>query len=251
MAICLTAGLVTYRWSKSKSRGNHQGGPLEKIFLLSFYSILLGTALVFSKSRAGLVCLVFALAGMGVFYAKSYRKAYFTALIVVALLVAAFSVWIGVNPLPTRFLELPGEVSTEDARPAVWAQSLKLWTMAPLIGQGPSTFEDAFRSFGGGNILARYQHAHNDYLEILVETGLLGFLLLLGGVGISIAMTVTNLTSRNSRFARMYSLGMVAAVFAVLMHGLLDFNLQIPANRLTFFTILGLAYLTAGRRLRQ
>ena len=251
MALCLTAGAITYRASKARRKIALRENPVEKVLLLTFYAMLLGAAVLFSRSRAGMVSLMFAMAGMGVFYARSYRKTFFAALIILAVLVAGFSVWLGVSPLPKRFLMLPDEVAAQDARPAVWAQSLELVAQAPVLGHGLSMYKDAFRAHKDRTILARYHHAHNDYLEILVETGVVGLALWLGGIAAALSLTILRLRRRKSRFALVHAQSMVVAVFASLFHAFTDFNMQIPANQLTFFAVLGLGWVTANRRLRR
>lgn len=251
MAICLNIGVVTYHWAKSSKSYSRSKVPFEMVLLLAFFSIILSAGLLFSRSRAGLVCLMAALVAIGYFYAKPVRRNYFILLLIIGILVVFFSIWMGMNPLPDRFLDLSKEVQAEDSRLDVWAQSLIIWGKAPLTGYGTSSFADVFRVEGERKILARYLHAHNDYLEILVENGLVGFILLFGGICLTMYLTIVGLLRRNSRFARYYSQGMLGAILVFLLHGLLDFNLYIFANRITFFTILGLAYLTAFRRMTR
>lgn len=251
MAFCLNLGVVSYLWAKSKSK-NPKGNPTrEKIPLIVFYTVLIAAALLFSRSRGGLVCLLFGINIMALLSTRAYRRSLFVGLLVLAILVVGFSFWVGANPMPDRFLDLPAEVRAEDSRPEVWAESARLWMRSPVLGFGTGTFGDAFRALGGGKILARYLHAHNDYLEILVETGLVGFFLLFGGIGLVLVQAVRNGKKRNSRFARFYSQGMIAACGGMLLHSLMDFSLQIPANRNLFFVLLGLAYLTATRRMSR
>lgn len=251
MSICMCIGVLTFHWAKSDKSYSGSKVPFEVVLLLAFFTILLSAGLLYSRSRAGLSCLMISLFSIGFFYSKPVRKNYLLLLLTLGLLVVLFSFWIGANPFPDRFLDVPKEVQSDDSRLDVWMQSIKIWTRAPVAGFGTNSFADVFRIEGERNILARYLHAHNDYLEVLVENGLIGFVLLFGGIGLTLYLSIAGLLQRNSRFARFYSQGMLGAAIVFLLHGLLDFNLYIFANRLTFFTLLGLCYLTACRRMTR
>lgn len=251
MTICLSFGVISYLWVKAKKRNQDRGDPIEPVILVSFLTVLLGAALLLSRSRAGLFSVAFALIIGSFFYARKFRKIYFAIIAVLIVAVIIFTFWLGKNPTPDRFLDIPVEISAEDSRPAVWKRSLELWLNAPVIGNGAGTFADVFRNNSRGEILARYLHAHNDYLQTLVETGILGFLLLFSGIGVTVYMIAAGIGKRESRFAKYYGQAMLLAVLVLLAHSIFDFNLQIPANRLTFFAILGLGYLTSRGRMKR
>lgn len=247
MSLCLSSGIFLYRWTNIKSKKSRDHGGTEKIFLLAFYAVLCASALLFSKSRGGLTSFLLAFTVIAFLFAKNHRKVSLIALVVVSVLVMVFSVWLNVDPTPSRFADLPEDISEDYARPQVWLQSIAVWSKTPIFGHGSGMFEDAFRTFGPKKILVRYAHAHNDYLEIAVEFGLVGLLLLFGGIFVVMRMIFAGLSNRQSRFARMIGQGAAAAIIATLLHGLTDFNFQIPANRLTFFVILGLGYMATRR----
>jgi len=251
MALCLSFGVISFYWAKTKNGINGKGRPVEPVILLSFLSVLLGAALLFSRSRAGIISVFIALIFAGLFFITKKRWRYFitVAMIVVAAIVLAF--WLGKDPTPDRFLDIPAEVSVEDSRPAVWKESLIIWRENPIVGTGPGTFENIFRINNRSRILARYQHAHNDYLEALVENGIVGFILLFSAIGLTLFRTIRGLRSRKSRMSRFYGQALFLAALVLLFHSLFDFNLRIPANRLTFFAILGLGYLVSNGRMRR
>jgi O-antigen ligase len=251
MALCLSIGVILFLWSRSDRSRSGKKAPIEMALLVAFFAIFLGAALLLSRSRAGLLCAAISLVGFGVYSIQNRKSIYFLFVAGLLILGIGFSFWIGKNPNPDRFLDLSAQMQSADARPAVWKRSAALWLDAPVIGRGASTFADAFETSANGSISARYRHAHNDYLETLVETGLAGFLLLFGGIAATLWSTILCIQSRKSRFARFYSQAMVAAAAAFLLHSFVDFSMQIPANRLLFFTILGLGYCSAARRMTR
>ncbi|MFT5448862.1 MAG: putative inorganic carbon (HCO3(-)) transporter [Gammaproteobacteria bacterium] len=119
-----------------------------------------------------------------------------------------------------------------------------------LTGSGAGSFKSVFPSYKRTALGWReYEHAHNDYLEFFAEGGVIGLSLFLGGLGVAMLRTVRLARQRQGRASRALSAGCVAACLSLLVHGLVDFNLQIPANATLFVFILamGLAAATVPR----
>ncbi|MBZ0273379.1 O-antigen ligase family protein, partial [bacterium] len=133
----------------------------------------------------------------------------------------------------------------------VYLSSLRLVAAAPVLGVGAGMFGDAFAVVRAPSILARYEHAHSDYLEILCETGPLGLAAIAAMILWTVVASLRARARRTSRFARSIALGALVGVVAVGAHGLVDFNFAIPANLVTFFALLALAYVTATRVLKN
>lgn len=253
MGLALILGAFLYRALHDKKRkgGFRSGGP-EKLILLAFGAVLFLGAVLASGSRAAPVCLLAAVGLAGALLVKKKGRAtYFLGVSAVAIASLIFCLWIGADPLSPRYQDLAREIKDPDARPMIYRTALSIWASAPILGTGAGTFPDAFRRFRPRELQAFYDHAHNDYLEILSETGLLGFATFYGGVFFCLAVTIREGKKRKSRFAKGYSLGATVGVLAMLFHGLVDFNLSIPANRATFFALLAIGHLTATRRLKR
>lgn len=65
-------------------------------------------------------------------------------------------------------------VQTGAGRFAIWKNSLLAFEQKPLLGFGIFTFKDVM-----GDLYGNSRHAHNTYLEVLLETGVIGLLLYL------------------------------------------------------------------------
>ena len=63
-----------------------------------------------------------------------------------------------------------------------WKDTLRLAAASPLLGHGLGAFHDAYPRFKRGHGILRVEHAENDYLETLAETGALGLGLALAGL---------------------------------------------------------------------
>ena len=73
-------------------------------------------------------------------------------------------------------------------------------------------------------------HAHNDYAEALVETGIAGGGLIAAAIVMFIFFAFRNLTQRLRDEFGWLQVGASLGVCALLLHSCVDFNLHIPAN---------------------
>ncbi len=192
---------------------------------LSLYALsaLAVGVLVLTRSRGGLIAATIA----GVVLAGASRRKWAVPL----LLVAGMGLLALVGTHRERFLGLARIVTKGDAspelvgwRPLLWSASLKLIGQRPWLGWGvgQESFEKTFWSqFPETDSQIEAFHAHSLYLEMAVETGLVGlglFLLLVAAAG--------RQAWRRRRFGgtagRPLALGATAALLAFLLHGLVD-----------------------------
>lgn len=115
----------------------------------------------------------------------------------------------------------------------------------PVFGTGPGSFYTAFSRYRPPEIAGYYDHAHNDYAEIASDNGLLGGGLLATLVLASFGMALKVMLQRRSSLPRGIAFGAMMSMVALAIHSSVDFNLQIPANALTFLIILALAWVAA------
>ena len=136
-------------------------------------------------------------------------------------------------------------VSQIEARRASAAGAIRIWRMFPIFGSGAGTYEDAVLMASGraGGII--YNHAHDDYAEILGTTGALGFIVsfvpLLGGF---VALTRNAFGANGEPMSwrrRAFKAAALTSIAIAMLHALVDFNFFIPANPITLAAIAGAA----------
>lgn len=145
-----------------------------------------------------------------------------------------------------RFLDLNEQIRQSDAgRPAVWQTSLRIAADHLVLGTGFGTFETVFRPAAAPSIKLHYRHAHSDWLQLLVEAGLPGFVLLL-----LLAWGVVRAGHTATRRGDRLELAVLAALVAVGVHALVDFPLRIPAIAALVAILIGVRGATADRAAR-
>lgn len=126
-------------------------------------------------------------------------------------------------------------------RVVVWRDMLPMVRDFPLFGVGLNALGPAYRwNYQTVYIWGSWDQAHNEYLEVLIDTGLVGTALAAG-----LAVLLMRAAVRAARRSG-YGVGLLGALAASATTHLADFNLQIPANAATFVTIAGLI-MAAGR----
>lgn len=117
----------------------------------------------------------------------------------------------------------------------------------PWLGSGLGAFQQTYYPYQPKSVDALVDHAHCDWLELLVEAGILGFSAYALGLFAFLASCAKSLSSPVKRTVRGLSLGLGGAILSFMIHGLVDFSFQIPANALVFFVLLaGLGTLARG-----
>jgi O-antigen ligase len=211
-------------------------------FLLGGSAMLIGIAHVLSQSRGGLLALGAGLATLAWLSKRDDARPRRLALAGGGLAVAMFLLLFGPSSLNQRLSTLSDPASDDSIRFRVqlWSDSLRLWERSPVIGTGIGTYAAAIPPYRSGPDETRAEYAESDWLQVLCESGL-------AGIAVLGAFLFSNLRSgrREARAAPSErSQGVVdgafAAVVALLVHGLVDFNLRIPSNALLFTVLLGI-----------
>jgi len=237
MELCLPAALGYYlAFLRPLAAEQRQG----KQFLLLFAALIMALALVFSRSRAGTVCFALAL----VFFVLLVRQGRGAtlgraAVLAAALAVVSYGAVIGLDPVIERFKSL-NKVEAM-SRVDIWRDGLRLASFSPLLGSGVGSWASLYPVVKSTTEQLTFSHAHNDYVEALAEGGIVGAGILLAlFAGAYREARRTLLDERRSRRARVLAASLFTAVFSIALHGLVDFNLQIPSNLFLLMMVLGL-----------
>ena len=216
----------------------------------SALAVVMGGAVVLSGSRGGTLSLGLAVIVFSLLIAAQRAGKRAVIWLLAAMFVTGGAVLaLERGELLARYESVlrPHQFQQEDAaayRIVAWKDTSQLIQETPVIGSGLDTFGTRFpaaRSFATDLV---WTHAHNDFLQFLAETGLIGALLAAWMLFAGGREAARNL-SRSSGTATGALLAAIAAgCIAFLAHGWLDFNFHIPANASCFAV---LAALVAAR----
>ncbi|MBW3671867.1 MAG: O-antigen ligase family protein, partial [Acidobacteria bacterium] len=273
LVLPLSVFLLLHAWYRTRREPSLQV-RVERFFTRHSPLVLIGGAGVFfatfgillAKSRGVILAVSIAvIVGLTLFREESAarrghagrgvrRKMLVTALAVVMALGAAV-LFLGTERVTVRMVPTRDEAVTLVGRVDGARIALDLWQMFPVMGSGFGTFENVALMVSGESGYY-YRHAHNDWLEFLATTGLIGFgfvtLAFFFGLRAMARATWPRLNGNGNgngsgSHRRFSAMGAVVILF-VLLHALVDFNFYIPANSYTFAVIAGATVALPSRR---
>lgn len=218
---------------------------------LRIYLAVMVIGLVLSHSRMGNTAFFSSLLITGVlwFLLSKNRPKRSVLLLLASLLVIDIYIvgsWFGIDKVVER---LENTEVTSERRDEVVDHTLTYAGEYPLFGSGGGSFYSTFPGYRRADVGSGfYDHAHNDYLEILAETGWPGLLLAGLTVLLSLGVAVKVIAQRSDPLFRGLGFAGVMGVMALMIHSMVDFNLQIPANAALFSLLLGLIWVAYGYR---
>src|SRR4029077_17973335 len=110
-----------------------------------------------------------------------------------------------------------------------------------LLGWGLGTFSIVYPEFRSFYTTFFVNHAHNDYLELLVETGFAGFSIAVWFLVLMFRQAAGKLTNWTETASGAITVAALLGCVGILVHSFLDFNLQIPANATLFYVLCAIA----------
>jgi O-antigen ligase len=196
-------------------------------------ALALVIGLLAARSRGGFAAFLLSAAVLPAVLPR--RRQAVTLLLAVALLALA---WMGTGLSARSF----GMGPLRAGRLDLWADAVRMFPDFPVFGAGFNAFGTSYLRYQTVATYEWYGEAHNEYLQALLDLGLVG-------AGLAAALLLI-LFGRAVRFAPRSALrgGLFASLFALALHNVVEFNWQIPANAATFAALAGLAVAEPRRR---
>jgi tetratricopeptide (TPR) repeat protein len=217
--------------------------------LLAYSAVTMLAGIVASLSRGGILATMVALVVFcGILLAQ--RDFWKSALVILCILVALAAVALGESDsVQKRFDEAFKNDKVEDGRQYYWAAAWQLSQRDLVWGVGPGHFDVEFPSVRPWPVQSRPQYAHNDYLNTLCEWGFIGIgiiaavcALLARGV-FEVWRTLRRPTNElGSRLSdrTAFVVGASVGLVALMLHCIVEFDMQIVALAMTAVTLMAL-----------
>ena len=251
MALSLATGEVCARIARDmrgvrpdwRSRLLWLSSPSANQLVLAGLAVLvMGLSLVLAMSRSGIACFALSLVVSGWFVARKQatrsrrvlNAGYLTFVFVVAV------GWVGVDAVGQRFAD--ADWFALGGRRNAWADAARIARDFPLAGTGLNTYGTATLVYQTHDLDHHYVEAHNDYLQIAAEGGLL-----LGvPVLIALGLFVREVRQRfreggDDETSYWLRAGAVTGLVAIALQEVVEFSLQVPGNAVLFVVLAAIA----------
>lgn len=251
MTIGLTLGLIF-------------GGGLkkDKLSLLIIAVMLMGIAIVFTGSRGGLISLI-AVIGFLVFMhifktakhskdpgieidaEQNNSKRNFILIggslaLMFVLLISV--IWLGGADSVLRGTGIQSnQLDFTSGRTHFWSVAGEIVRNNPVLGAGLESFGVAFTKYDTWNGQYRIEQAHNDYLQILADAGILGLICVIAFIILLFKQSFRVINETFDTFRRSVAIGSLAGCLGVFVHSFFDFPLRTNANMFFFLIFVTLS----------
>ena len=211
--------------------------------------VVMVIALILSRSRMGNSAFFISMLVTGGIALLLSKRAPRSMMVLIASLVVIDIALVGAYFGVEKVVDRLEQTQMKDERRES-TQALAIWQDYPVFGSGLGSFRVVFPKYRGADLGEPYTHAHNDYVEFASETGAVGLGLLGLLVLMSFGAALRAQFARHNPLMRGFSFGAIMGIISLMIHSSVDFNLQIPANALTFMLLLAFAWVSLHHRER-
>jgi len=241
---------------------NHYAGLMEMLFPIAlvvalnrgvsrnwrwvpaFAAVLMASTIFLSGSRGGMIAFLAQMLVLGTVLASNKNRHSTWTVFAVLLVIAVLIFWVGGQALVSRIGSIrPNTRSDLDVsmRLKIDSDALRMFAKKPVLGWGLGTFPVVYPQFRSFYTDQSINHAHNDHLQFLVETGLLGLATIAWFVFTLYRAALKKIRDWDSNLNGAVALAALVGCTGILVHSFLDSNLQVPANAAFFYTLATIA----------
>jgi O-antigen ligase len=219
-----------------------RGFPKQVLPMVALCTALPIGALFLSASRGGIVAFGAEIVlFLGLLWFRRGEKRQLLTFVAAIVLAGGLVAWLGADTVLKRFTAIHNVEFSESRRVSMMKGAWHIFKDNLWTGTGLGTTISVYPRYEtlyDGKIV---DHVHNDHLEVLAETGIVGGICWLTFIGLTLGLGIRNLSSRNEPLIHAMQLGALVACGGLLVHGIVDFNLHIPSNALLFFLLAGIS----------
>jgi len=254
MTVGLTLGLLFGEATKKDKR-----------FLLVIASVIMGMAVILTGSRGGMIGFLGVISFVvtanlfkkpttendsDIKNKRNYRRNFTFVAGGLALIIGLFGtiILLGGDESLLRGVGLQNNQDDfSSGRIHFWQVAWKIFLDNPILGAGLDAFGTAFTRYDTWNGYYRVEQAHNDYLQILADAGVIGFACIAAFIYLLFKQSIGVITKAKDGFQQNVAIGALAGCFGILLHSFFDFPLRTPSNSLFFLTLTALATISFNK----
>jgi len=208
---------------------------------LGFGVVLMVLAIFVSLCRGGILSII--VAGVVFLFLVKWKfpgRGKTTFFFIAVCILLAIS-WFGWDIILSEFnqgFDKAGNIT--DGRLTLWSDVFQIIKDFPISGAGFGSFLYIYPRYKTIDGNAIFDHAHNDYLEILTDGGVIGITLVAWFVLAVLFHGWKMVRVRRDRYAVLVGIGCISGIIALLSHSITDFNMHNGAVAYYFFFLCGL-----------
>jgi hypothetical protein len=166
--------------------------------------------------------------------------------LLIAVAIGAGMYWVGADSGLAERLASDRYDPTATSRQVIWRDTLAMIRAHPVLGVGVGAYQTVFPMYGHSEGSTIVEFAHNDYLQALADGGIVAGALAAWFIIVIFRAFARGTKSREPWISAL-ALGAGAGIFAILVHSLFDFNLQLPSNALLFLVLAAIVVTTGAK----
>jgi O-antigen ligase len=216
-------------------------GSQRERWIAASAAAFMAATIFLSGSRGGMIAFM---VEMAIFLALAFRERQKqnTALLLGAFLLVAIAMiaWTGGHEVKARIATFASNQHSDlatDIRLQIDRDILRMSMHRSLLGWGQGTFADVYPQFRSFYTDSLVNAAHNDFLQVLAETGIVGFGIMLWFLVITLRNALRKSAKWSSNLNGAVAVAALLGISGILVHSLVDFNMQIPANAALFYSL--------------
>jgi hypothetical protein len=212
-----------------------------RLALVAGAAMVMALSLVLTMSRSGMTAFVASIVMTGWFVARVFdsRPQRIGAGICLAAVVFVVVGWAGPDVIASRFSSADwGEFNS---RRGAWLDAIGVTRAFPVAGTGANTYWAAALFYQRHELTHYFAQAHNDYLQIAAEGGLLLTLPALVCVVIFVRDVIRCMGDQRATTVWWLRAGAVTSLLAIAFQESVDFSLQMPGNAALFAAVCAIA----------
>ena len=207
-------------------------------------AIMAGTIFL-SGSRGGMIAVFVELVVFAVVVLRQRKTVRIAiSLVSFAIVLVSLLTWVGGKELTSRVSSISSEAREEVSggmRLSIDRDALRMFRDKPVLGWGLGTFPVVYPQFRSFYTNFFVNEAHNDYLQLLSEMGILGFAVMVWFLIVLYRGAVSKIGDWTLDVGGAVTLACTLGFTGILVHSLFDFNLQVPANAALFYVLCTIA----------
>jgi O-antigen ligase len=258
LSLAAAIGLVVSSFEKSAasaSSDKHQNIMDKLLYSKTLTRLCISImiiGLVMSRSKMGNAAFF---VGIAIVAAIAYvliknRSKGITMLLVSAFIINLFivSAYFGIGRVNER---LQQSSTTQETRNYIVSDSYPMIADFPLFGSGAGSFNSTFPSYHKSETSINYHHLQNDYLQFIIEYGVVGSFMLLALVLLCVYKSMRAMLRRRNSIFKGAAFACLMAFFGMGMHMFVNFPLQSYANTSYFIVFLALSMIINSLKLNK